>query len=156
MRQAVVLARQKDETKFGENVLTVGDSGHNLSFMTLPTARPLSARIAAAVSSHPILRRAIASSLYVEMLAAPDAIGTAADWRALSRVLLDCEIELYPKPHMVPSVAGDMGRALEFSALSRDAHNRGVMMRLRCEQAALRAGKRVPRVIDAVCREVRS
>lgn len=156
MRQAVVLARQKDETKFGENVLTVGDSGHNLSFMTLPTARPLSARIAAAVSSHPILRRAIASSLYVEMLAAPDAIGTASDWRALSRLLLDCEIGLYPRPHMVPPVAGDMDRALEFSAMSRDAHNRGAMMRVRCDGAARRSGRRMPRVIDATWTEVRS
>lgn len=123
--------------------------------MTPPTTARLSARIAAASSAHPILRRALVSRLYAEMLLAPDAIGTAADWRALSRVLLDCEIEMYGKPHMVPPVAGDIHRALEFAGLSRDAHNRSVMMRVRVERAALRGGRRVPRVIDATCTEVR-
>jgi hypothetical protein len=133
-------------------------SGFGTSFvsMTPPTYRSLAARIAAAAFAHPILRRALVSALYAEMLRAPDAIGTAADWRALSRVLLDCEIELYGRPHMVPPEAGDILRALEFSALSRDAHNRGVMMRLRVERAALRSGRRVPRVIDATCTEVQS
>ncbi len=125
--------------------------------MTLPnaSARPtIAARIAAALRSHPILRRAVAPALHAEMLGLEDSLGTAADWRALSRVLLDCEIELYPCPDMVPRVAGDMVRALEFAELSRDAHNRGVMMRLRVERAALRSRKQAPRVIDAVCTEV--
>ena len=127
-----------------------------MASMTLPTASRISARIAAAAASHPILRRALASQLHAEMLGAEDSLSTAADWRALARLLLDCEIGLYPRPHMVPPVAGDMDRALVFSGLGRDAHNRGVMMCVRCERAALRAGraKRVPRVIDAVCVEV--
>lgn len=139
-------------------VLRLSGGETSLSPMTIalsPAPRaPLSARIAAALSLHPILRRAAAQALHAAMLRLPDSIGTAANWRALSSVLLECEIELYPRPHMVPPVAGDIGRALEFSALARDAHNRGVMMRMRCERDALRSGRRVPRVIEAECRVV--
>lgn len=84
----------------------------------------------------------------------PDSVGTAADWKALGRLLRECSIDLYPRPHMVPPVAGDIHRAMEFSKLADQAWNCGTMMRLRCERDALRAGRRVPRIIDAACVEV--
>lgn len=119
------------------------------------SARPgIAARIAAALSLHPVLRRATAQALHAEMSRLDDSMGTAADWRALSSLLRECEIELYPRPHMVPPVAGDIDRAMQFGALATDAWNRGTMMRLRVERDAIRRGRRVPRVIDAVCVEV--
>ena len=127
----------------------------SLSSMTLPTSSTLSARIAAASAAHPILRRAFASQLYAEMAKLPDSIGLAADWRALSRLLLACEVELYPRPHTVPPVAGDMDRALEFAEMGRKAYNHSVLMGVRVKGKAMRKGKRAPRVIDATC-EVRS
>ncbi len=113
----------------------------------MPLPSTLSARIRAASDSHPILRRALASQLYAEMAKLPDSLGLAADWRAIGRVLIACEVELY---------ADDMDRAREFFALGRDAHNRSVLMGVRCKGAALRAGRRVPRVIEATCVEVAS
>lgn len=79
----------------------------------------------------------------------PDSIGTAADWRALGRLLRACEVDLY-----ATKTVADFDRALEFSALSNDAHNKGVLMRVRVERDAIRRGRRVPRIIDAACREV--
>lgn len=120
--------------------------------MPLPS---ISSRIRAASSAHPILRRALASRLHAEMSELPDSLGLADAWRALGRVLLNCEVELYPRRHATPPQAGDMDRALEFAEMYRDAHNRGVMMRLRCEQQARRT-RRAPRVIEVEGVEVRS
>lgn len=120
-----------------------------LPLSTAPRAS-IASRIAAASLSHPILRRAIAAQLHAEMSRMPDDIGLAADWRALGRLLRVISVEL-----MQPrgSVEG-FDRGVAFGALADDAHNRGVMMRVRVERQALRAGRRVPTVIDAVCREV--
>jgi hypothetical protein len=118
--------------------------------MTLPTAsaRPaLAARIAAASTSHPILRRAIAPALYAEMRGLADSLDVADSWRALSKVLTDCEVEL---------ASSDMDRAMDFGELSRKANNYGVLMGVRCKRAALRAGRRVPRIIETACTEVAS
>lgn len=116
-------------------------------------ARPasLASRIAAASDLHPILRRAVAVQLRAEMAALSDDIGLAADWRALGRLLRSISVELMSLRH---GSVEDFDRGLAFSALADDAHNRSVMMRLRVERAAIRRGRRVPRVIDAVCREV--
>lgn len=114
----------------------------------------LSARIAGALSLPSILRRAVALSLHAEMLGLADTMGTAADWRALARLLRECSLELFPRPHMVPPVDGDYDRAFAFGALADDAWNRSTMMRVRIERDALREGRRVPRVIEATCTEV--
>lgn len=116
----------------------------------LHTKLALSARIAAAASLPSILRRAVVQALRAEMVELSDSLSLAGDWKALGRLLRDCEIELYPHP----PVAGDMERALAFSALADDAWNRGTMMRVRVERDALRSQRRRPRVIDAAYTEV--
>ena len=122
--------------------------------MPLPT--PLCDRIRATFPLSPILRRAVAAALHAELTTAGDSLANASNWKLLASLLHECEVELYPRPHMVPPGAGDLDRALEFSALADDAHSRAVMMRVRCERDALRATRRTHRIIDAVCVEVAS
>lgn len=115
-----------------------------------PATASLAARIAVAGTLHPILRRAIAAQLHAEMSRLADDIGLAADWRALGRLFRSISVDLM-RPH---GSVEDFDRGLAFSVLADDAHNRGVMMRLRVERDAIRRGKRVPRIIDAACVEV--
>lgn len=120
--------------------------------LPLASARPasLASRIAAASTDHPILRRARAQALYAEMAAMPDSIGLAADWRALGRLLRSIAVELMQPRASVE----EFDRGLAFSALADKAHNNGILMRVRVERDAIRHGRRVPSVIDAVCVEV--
>lgn len=107
---------------------------------------PLADRIQAAYKLELADRRVAALSLLHAMLVAgaPATIDAALSWRAIGCLLADCSIDLYPRPHLNPPVAGDLPRADYFWSLSATAHRISDAMHremaVRAETAAIARG----------------
>lgn len=121
---------------------------HKVNGMTLLMVAPFIHRILAAYRLDPAVRREVALELLAELVraGAPTA-DTLRSWSQISRLLTRCAAEL---------ASHDEERSAYFARLARNSRDLWEAALEEVSARPIRASRRAPRIIDAVCTEVRS